>query len=66
MELSLTLATTVASASWFAPLANSRVYENAFALPYTGVNMICLYANLGLLAGVSLISTGEKTLSAKA
>jgi hypothetical protein len=37
-QLALTLATTVAAVSWFAPLANQRIYENAFALDYTGVN----------------------------
>jgi hypothetical protein len=37
-QLAMALATTVAATSWFAPIANQRVYENAFALDYTGVN----------------------------
>lgn len=53
--LPLSVATGVASVCFFTPLANSRVYENSFALGYTGVNQICLYTNLFILGGVCLL-----------
>ena len=60
----------VASVCWFGPLTNTRVYENAFALGYTGVNTICLYVNLAVIAVTSLFFVmpvfnccGRKSLS---
>ena len=35
-----------ASIAWFTPLAAIRVYENAYALSYTGVNLACLTMTL--------------------
>ena len=35
-----------ASIAWFTPLAAIRVYENAFALSYTGVNLACMTMTL--------------------
>ena len=35
-----------ASIAWFTPLAAVRVYENAYALSYTGVNNACLTMTL--------------------
>ena len=34
------------SIAWFTPLAAVRVYENAYALSYTGVNNACLTMTL--------------------
>ena len=53
--LPLSVATGVASVCFFTPLVNSRVYENSFALGYTGVNQICLYTNLCILGGICLL-----------
>ena len=53
--LPLSVATGVASVCFFTPLANSRVYENSFALGYTGINQICLYTNLCILGGICLL-----------
>jgi len=44
-----------ASIGWFTPLAAVRVFENAFGLSYTGVNMSCLTMTLLFVPCLSYI-----------
>ena len=46
-----------ASMAWSAPLAAVRVYENAYALSYTGVNTACLSMTLIFLPLLAFIYT---------
>ena len=49
MTSSEALSLVGASIAWFTPLAAVRVYENAYALSYTGVNMACLTMTLSFV-----------------
>ena len=45
------------STAWFTPLAAVRVYENAYALSYTGVNTACLSMTLLFIPVLCLFYT---------
>ena len=49
------LALLSAALTWFTPLAATRVYENAFGLSYTSVNMACLSLTLFFLTLLSFL-----------
>lgn len=44
-----------ATITWFTPMAATRVYENAFGLGYTSINLACLSLTLFFLALLSFI-----------
>ena len=46
-----------ATMAWSAPLAAVRIYENAYALSYTGVNLACLSMTLLFLPILAFIYT---------
>ena len=48
--MSETLTLITASLAWFTPLAAIRVYENAYILGYTGVNLATLSMTFILMA----------------
>lgn len=55
-----------ASLAWFAPIAAVRVYENAFALGYTTVNLVSLSvtpAQITLLAFLYMLVPHPKIIS---
>lgn len=53
--MSDTLSLIGVSAAWFTPLAAIRVYENAFALSYTGVNQASLSLTLCFVTILSFL-----------
>ena len=53
--MSETLTLIGAAITWFTPLAATRVYENAFGLSYTSVNLACLSLTLFFLTVLSFV-----------
>ena len=50
-----TLSMIGAATAWFTPLAAIRIYENAYALSYTGVNTACLSMTLLFMPLLALL-----------
>jgi hypothetical protein len=53
--MSETLSLIGVSTAWFTPLAAIRVYENAYALSYTGVNLASLSMTLFFVMSLGLL-----------
>lgn len=48
------IAFTIIQVCWFSPIASARQMQNAFALPYIGVNSYTYYMNLAMIAAFTL------------
>ena len=55
--MSDTLSLIGVSTAWFTPLAAIRVYENAYALSYTGVNLASLSVTLFFVMTLGVLYT---------